>query len=629
MIWDSRAENMPPGSDSMKTTLLAALWTICFFSTSRGFAQEPPSAVVPEEPAEAAFVLSRREEAPAVPARQKRTFKPGFSSEGTWTASGTFKTPLGSSLWSNQPGSARWNPLLTTPGRYRVSAYKIVSGKQDDPAVAFTINHSGRKSPATMDSTQGSTGWVILGEYDFSADRDEYVEFVRAANAGPGINTRIAEVRFDRVDGSDKIEDSVIVSTDPFLPRYLAIEGIKEHPSRQEITTMVRKGFATVLPDGTFAPDAPVTSGDFLAWAVATASGETPATPEKTLAKAKELGIPNTGTERLQTGPITGDQAATLLAAIARAKGRSLAKTKGANASDSEILQALGILPKIPPQDIGFWSRLKMRLGFGGEAAEKNLTRAEAAVALRRFLHLVLAPNPPPGGDWQLVFEDRFDGSAVDESVWEIDNAVRVPNRLGRWRENVEVKDGRLQLLNKVESRNGCVWSSGNLWTRKQWQYGYFEASYRYARAVGINNAFWGFSNAADNPRVELNPNEGWYPDIINAHFYIHHKKDGKTTPLTNGTPDGKLLGLRTGENLADDFHVLGMEWNEKELIYYFDGREIRRLPNIDAHRPIAVWFSTYIGDWCGGKATRAVDGTAMEVDWVRVWQKSDAQPGP
>ena len=573
-----------------KTTSLALLGAF-FVGSLSAFAQGASPSVVPDEPAEAAFIVSRREEAPTIPASQKRTLNPGFSSEGKWPTSGTFKTPLGSSLYSNQPGSAFWNPLLTTPGRYRVSAYKIVSGKLDDPAVAFTINHSGKKSSASLDSTQGASEWVVLGEYDFSADRDEFVEHVRPASGPASINTRISNVRFDRIDASGNIENSLIVTVDPWLPRYLNVEGIKEHPARQEITTLVRKGFATLLPDGTFAPDEPISSSDFLAWAVATASDKKPSTQDKTLAKAKALGI-SQAEELVKSNGITGKQADKLLAQIAQAKGRSLAAT-------AEL---------------------------GTNAHEKNLTRGEAAVALRRFLHLVLAPNPPPGGDWQLVFEDRFDKPAVDESVWTIDNSVRVPNRLGRWRENVEVKDGHLRLLNKVESRNGCVWSSGNLLTKNEWQYGYFEASYRYARAVGINNAFWGFSNAADNPRVELNPNEGWYPDIINAHFYIHHKKDGKTTHLTNGTADGTLLGYRAGENLADDFHVIAMEWNEKELIYYFDGREIRRLPNIDCHRPIAVWFSTYIADWCGGKATRAVDGSFMEVDWVRVWQKKPSK---
>ena len=609
-----------------KTSSLALLGAFYLGSLS-AFAQGASPSVVQDEPAEAVFVVSRREEAPVIPSSQKRTLKPGFSSEGKWTPSGTFTTPLGSSLFSNQPGSAFWNPLLTTPGRYRVSAYKIVSGELDDPAMAFTINHSGKKSSASLDSTQGASEWVVLGEYDFSADRDEFVELVRPASVSENINTRISDVRFDRIDASGKIEDSLIVTVDPWLPRYLNVEGIKEHPARQEITTLVRKGFATLLPDGTFAPDEPISSSDFLAWAVATASNEKPSTQDKTLAKAKALGIPQ-AEELLKSNGITRKQAATLLAQIAQAKGRSLAASHGApaNASEVEICESLGILPKAPPQNQGFWSRLKLQLGFGTGAHEKNLTRAEAAVALRRFLHLVLAPNPPPGGDWQLVFEDRFDKPAVDESVWTIDNSVRVPNRLGRWRENVEVKDGHIRLLNKVESRNGCVWSSGNLLTKGEWQYGYFEASYRYARAIGINNAFWGFSKNTDNPQVELNPNEGWYPDIINAHFYIHHKKDGKTTHLTNGTADGTLLGYRAGENLADDFHVIAMEWNEKELIYYFDGREIRRLPNIDCHRPIAVWFSTYIGDWCGGKATRALDGSFMEVDWVRVWQKKPSK---
>ena len=613
----------------MNKTASLALLGAFFLGSLPAFAQGASPSVVPDEPAEAAFIVSRREEAPVIPASQKRTLKPGFSSEGKWTPSATFTTPLGNSLWSNQPGSAFWNPVLTTPGRYRVSAYKIVSGKLDDPAVAFTINHSGKKSSASLDSTQGTSEWVVLGEYDFSADRDEFVEYVPSGSAQGNINTRISDVRFDRIDASGKIEDSLIVTVDPWLPRYLNVEGIKEHPARQEITTLVRKGFATLLPDGTFAPDEPIASADFLAWAVATASGEKPSTPEKTIAQAKELGISQNEIQGLlKNKEVTGKQAATLLAQIAQAKGRSLAASYGApaNASEVQICESLGILPKAPPQDSGFWSRLKMSLGFGTNPHANSLTRAEATVALRRFLHLVLAPNPPPGGDWQLVFEDRFDKPAVDESVWTIDNSVRVRNRLGRWRENVEIKDGHLRLINKVESRNGCVWSSGNLLTKNEWQYGYFEASYRYARAIGINNAFWGFSKNTDNPQVELNPNEGWYPDIINAHFYIHHKKDGKTTHLTNGTADGTLLGYRAGENLADDFHVIAMEWNEKELIFYFDGREIRRLPNIDSHRPISVWFSTYIADWCGGKATRAVDGSFMEVDWVRVWQKKPSK---
>jgi beta-glucanase (GH16 family) len=612
----------------MNKTASLALLGAFFLGSLPAFAQGASPSVVPDEPAEAAFVVSRREEAPVIPSSQKRTLKPGFSSEGKWTPS-SITTPLGNSRWSDQPGSAFWNPVLSTPGRYRVSAYKIVSSELDDPAVAFTINHSGKKSSASLDSTQGASEWVVLGEYDFSADRDEFVEYVPSGSAQGNINTRISDVRFDRIDATGKIEDSLIVTVDPWLPRYLNVEGIKEHPARQEITTLVRKGFATLLPDGTFAPDEPIASADFLSWAVATASGEKPSTPEKTLAQAKELGISQNEIQGLlKNKEVTGKQAATLLAQIAQAKGRSLAASYGApaNASEVQICESLGILPKAPPQDSGFWSRLKMSMGFGTEAHEKNLTRAEAAVALRRFLHLVLAPNPPPGGDWELVFEDRFDKPAVDESVWTIDNSVRVPNRLGRWRENVEIKDGHLRLINKVESRNGCVWSSGNLLTKNEWQYGYFEASYRYARAIGINNAFWGFSKNTDNPQVELNPNEGWYPDIINAHFYIHHKKDGKTTHLTNGTADGTLLGYRAGENLADDFHVIAMEWNEKELIFYFDGREIRRLPNIDSHRPISVWFSTYIADWCGGKATRAVDGSFMEVDWVRVWQKEPSK---
>ena len=73
--------------------------------------------------------------------------------------------------------------------------------------------------------------------------------------------------------------------------------------------------------------------------------------------------------------------------------------------------------------------------------------------------------------------------------------------------------------------------------------------------------------------------------------------------------------------NFARDFQVYGLEWTPKELVFYFNGKEIRRVKNEFCHSPSPVWLSLAIIPW-GGKITDAIDGTAMEVDYVRVYKR-------
>ena len=73
--------------------------------------------------------------------------------------------------------------------------------------------------------------------------------------------------------------------------------------------------------------------------------------------------------------------------------------------------------------------------------------------------------------------------------------------------------------------------------------------------------------------------------------------------------------------DLGHSFHVYGLEWNEEELIYYFDGKKIRRIKNEICHGESPVRLSLAIIRWAG-PVTDAIDGKSMDVDWVRVWQR-------
>lgn len=240
-----------------------------------------------------------------------------------------------------------------------------------------------------------------------------------------------------------------------------------------------------------------------------------------------------------------------------------------------------------------------------------------------------VAPLPGGPASWELVWQDEFDGGEAKlDRHWASQNSPSTHILCSRWRENAVVTDGKLRLINRKESRGGQEWTSGNIWTKERFTYGYFEARYRYAAAPGTNNSFWLMTNTPGEPaegkRFEIDINEGHFPNEINTNIHNHSdvttKPDGKKT---HPTSPRSLRIDRDGQSadLAAEFHVYGLQWTPEELIFYFDGREIRREKNEFAHSPAPVWLSLAIVGWAG-KITDAIDGTFMEVDYVRVFEQ-------
>jgi len=219
-----------------------------------------------------------------------------------------------------------------------------------------------------------------------------------------------------------------------------------------------------------------------------------------------------------------------------------------------------------------------------------------------------------PPGAWKLVFHDDFTGpeEALDPT-WEFQNGPNGHILCSRWRDNAVICNGVLKLNAKKEQRGGQEWTAASLWTKRKFKYGYFECRYKYARATGTNNSFWLMTRdlPEDAPgRFEVDINEGNYPDILNMN--IHNWSGEHWDKHKSTTVDGA--------NLADEFHTYGFEWNKDELIWYFDGKEIRREGNTICHGESPVWLSLAIMQWAG-PVTDVIDGTSMEVDYVRVFQ--------
>lgn len=413
-----------------------------------------------------------------------------------------------------------------------------------------------------------------------------------------------------------------------------------------------------------------------------------------------------------------------------------------------------------------------------------NLTTVLITIIAHTFSQSVKPPSILPGGadKWVLEWQDEFNypNSQLD-AEWDAENGPCQHLLCSRWRENAVVTDGKLRLVNKKENRGGQGWTSANIWTKKQFQYGYFECRYKYAAAHATNNSFWLMTRGnspTSGKRFEIDINEGHYPNEINTnihnwsdffmegnvkshhsysksypfgnrpdhsiqleipittqkirltsnsggHFHIGELRvfgvneqgypnalsetadndvkglvnlmldnaikvtasgsykgdvrfkagniaDGKPSThwvtqeegekwveisfpspkrigcvqIVNGYEEnGNWRGLMTDYtlqyldgnvwndiatfdinngiyNFANDFHCFGLDWGKDELVFYFDGKEIRREKNVFCHSPSPIWLSEAIIGWSGKIDEKQLDGSAMVVDYVRVFKR-------
>ena len=228
---------------------------------------------------------------------------------------------------------------------------------------------------------------------------------------------------------------------------------------------------------------------------------------------------------------------------------------------------------------------------------------------------------------WELAWDDEFNYANRDEllKVWESSAQPFTHILSSRWPENVETTGSTVRLVNHKESRGGQDWTSGSINTREDFQYGYFECRYKYATTTGSNNSFWlmtrvgapamplpGAKEPEVGKRFELDVNEGHYPNKVNC--TTHNWTD---EPHQSSHKDFTYEGV----DFSKDFHIFGLEWTETDIVYFVDGQEVKRDKNEFCYSPAPVILSMAIIPWAG-EVTDALDGTFMEVDYVRIYKE-------
>ncbi|MDF1812893.1 MAG: glycoside hydrolase family 16 protein [Verrucomicrobiales bacterium] len=278
----------------------------------------------------------------------------------------------------------------------------------------------------------------------------------------------------------------------------------------------------------------------------------------------------------------------------------------------------------------------------GNHAVEQNIEIREIrAVSPVVELPEWIGKRPPVSGDWELTFQEEFDGDSVDESKWNIYTQNYWDKRSHFSRENVIVGEGvvRLRFEHKTGRHNDdpagaeTKWQTGFLDTYDKWsqRYGYFEARMKLPTAPGLWPAFWAMPDRgpADGPKWKRSQTSRggmefdivehltrWGPHRYNVAFHWDgygkgHKHTGTSSIYVGHDRDG--------------FITAGLLWLPGEAVYYCNGKVVARWesPRI-SEVPSILMFTHVSGGWDNDALDRSTLPDDFVIDYVRAWQRAD-----
>lgn len=241
----------------------------------------------------------------------------------------------------------------------------------------------------------------------------------------------------------------------------------------------------------------------------------------------------------------------------------------------------------------------------------------------------------PPFPGYSLAWHDEFDGGALDETRWKIDEG---PNRDGvSARDSIVVKGGVLSLVTFTASPG--VHHAGHINTLGKFEprYGYLEARVRFRDAARYLDSAGQWCSFFLWPKTYGNPPGNPGAAGVEIDIFEHRDSDKAGFRLSDmvslgvnwdSSDDRRVVAHPAGAPLANTWHTYAVLWTGSEYTFYIDEVPVFMTSKAMSYQPEPIYLCCEVlnGEWdgyipAGGYGARDVSVTGMDVDWIRVWQ--------
>lgn len=249
-------------------------------------------------------------------------------------------------------------------------------------------------------------------------------------------------------------------------------------------------------------------------------------------------------------------------------------------------------------------------------------------------------------GDYELVWQDEFDGTALDLTNW----TIEIGTGNGGWgnqekqyytdrQENLRVKNGCLEIEARKEHYVNSEYTSARIKSenKREFTYGKMEARMMLPAGRGTWPAFWmkGKGSWPKKGEIDIMEHVGSQPTMI-SHAVHTNNKNG----MRGGNWSARYYADHSVEN---EWHTYGIEWEhlyayDRDAIKFFvDGKQTAIVMAEKVEEDIDSWpffdkeffiLNLAIGGTLGGSINDDIfndptnNPVIMYVDWVRVYQK-------
>jgi len=237
---------------------------------------------------------------------------------------------------------------------------------------------------------------------------------------------------------------------------------------------------------------------------------------------------------------------------------------------------------------------------------------------------------------WQLMWEESFDGKVLDTTVWSMipPGHFETKHTLSHDERCYEMRDGLLILrgiVNEDLEKDSSIYLSGGIWTKDKLSFKRGRVEIR-AKMEGVQGAWpaiwmlptdsgkhhWPHGGEIDIME-RLNHDTFVYQTV---HSYYTHTLKEKDNP-----PNGAIVSIRPNE-----FNVYGVDFYPDSSVFHVNGVKTFSYPRIETEKegqfPFDVAQYLLIDMQLGGTWVGEVDPMGlpveMAIDWVRHYQLVD-----